>query len=212
MAKNKSCLSVLIAAAIFICGATALSAQQQNLPANPNPPLLFGESNLAVNPAARRRALDLLYEQLKRASTPESVAMTTEAIERLWLESGSPTANLLMERAFLAFRAQNLDLTIEILRSLTAVAPGYAQGWAQLGLACMAAGKDDEAQPALLRALAIEPGHFNAVEAYAVLLRRKGDKQAALAAFRRALALNPHSAYSRTAEAALTREVEGRGI
>jgi tetratricopeptide (TPR) repeat protein len=211
MATNKFGLSFLIAAAVLTSGASTLNAQQGRQ-ADPNPPLLFGESNLAADPAARRRALDVLYEQLRSVSTPDRVAVTMEAIERLWLESGSPTANLLMERAFLAVRAQNLELAIEILRSLTAVAPAYAQGWVQLALAYMAAGRSDEAQPALLRALALEPDHFKAVEAYAVLLRGKGEKRAALAAFRRALALNPHSEYARMAEEALTREVEGRGI
>ncbi len=174
---------------------------------------LVPHANLAKSPEVlRRQTLDTLYDQLLQARDRETVTFLTEAIEKLWLDSGSHTVNLLMERALLAVNGQKLDQAIAILAAVTKIAPNYPEGWNQLAVAHFLKEDFDNALPPLIRALDLEPRHFKAMEGLAVLMREIGQKKSALKAFRRALELNPHLEQSRQAIQELSREVEGQPI
>ncbi len=173
------------------------------------------EARLKLPKAAydlRRQTLDSLYDQLALAKDTETAAFLTEAIEKLWLDSGSDTVNLLMERALLSVSGQKLDQAVAILTAVTAIAPDYPEGWNQLAVAHFLKEDYESALPPLIRALELEPRHFKAMEGLAVLMREIGQKKSALKAFRRALELNPHLGQSRQAIEELSREVEGQPI
>ncbi len=174
---------------------------------------LAPHTGLAKSPEVlRRQTLDTLYDQLLQAKDSETVTFLTEAIEKVWLDSGSHTVNLLMERALLAVNGQKLDQAIAILAAVTKIAPDYPEGWNQLAVAHFLKEDFDKALPPLIRALDLEPRHFKAMEGLAVLMREIGQKKSALKAFRRALELNPHLGQSRQAIEELSREVEGQPI
>jgi hypothetical protein len=160
----------------------------------------------------RAEFLKSLYEQLKQAPDEEAAERLSKAIERVWRQSGSDTADLLMERAGMALQAKKLDLAIQILAGLTEVAPGYAEGWNQLASVYFMQEDYEKAMYGLRRVLAIEPQHYKAIEGLALILREMGDKKGALRATRRALAVYPQLKSAKQAEDELRRDVEGQGI
>jgi tetratricopeptide (TPR) repeat protein len=160
----------------------------------------------------RAEALKSLYDQLKQAQDEEGAERIAKAIERVWRQSGSDTADLLMERAGIAIQAKNLELATQILSGLTEVAPDYAEGWNQLASVYFMQEDYDKAMQGLRRVLALEPQHYKAIEGLALILREMGDKKAALRATRRALAVYPQLKSAQQAEDELRRDVEGQGI
>ena len=66
----------------------------------------------------RAAFLSSLYDQLKAAPNEEAAGLIAKAIERVWRQSGSDTADLIMERAGIAIQAKNFDLAIQLLSGL----------------------------------------------------------------------------------------------
>jgi tetratricopeptide (TPR) repeat protein len=160
----------------------------------------------------RLEFLTSLYDQLKQAKDEEAAEPISKAIERVWRQSGSDTADLLMERAGIAIQAKNLDLAIQILSGLTEVAPEFAEGWNQLATVYFMQEDYEKAMRGLRRVLALEPHHYKAIEGLALILREMGDKKAALRATRRALSVHPQLKSAKQAEDELRRDVEVQGI
>ena len=160
----------------------------------------------------RAAFLSSLYDQLKAAPNEEAAGLIAKAIERVWRQSGSDTADLIMERAGIAIQAKNFDLAIQLLSGLVEVAPDYAEGWNQLASVYFMQENYEKAMQGLRRVLAIEPHHYKAIEGLALILREMGDKRAALRATRRALRVYPHLKSAQQAEDELKRDVEGQGI
>ncbi|MDX2264699.1 MAG: tetratricopeptide repeat protein [Hyphomicrobiales bacterium] len=213
--------------AAFLCCAVALSLASAHAtdesgrggsPTRPPAADEDGAAPLEANPAleaarSRSRQLDQLHATLLIPDLqPDAVERVVAAIESLWLQSGSPTVDLLMERALQATQQRNYALSIKVLTAVVEIAPEYAEGWNQLAVAYYLSENFDQTLPPLLRALKLERRHFKALEGFGVLMRDLGEKRAALGAFRKALSLNPHSASAREAERELARDVEGQGL
>ena len=161
---------------------------------------------------ARVELLNSLYDQLKAAESDASSELIVSAIEKVWSQSGSDTANLLMERAGLAIKARNYELATSLLTALTEVEPRYAEGWNQLATIYFLREDYENAMHQLKRVLALEPHHFKAIEGLSIILRETGRKKAALKATRQVLTIYPHLKSAKQAEEELAREVEGQGI
>ena len=160
----------------------------------------------------RATFLNSLYDQLKQAPNEDAAELVSKAIERVWRQSGSDTADLLMERAGIAIQSKNLDLAAQILSGLVEVAPDYAEAWNQLASVYFMQEDYDQAMRGLRRTLALEPHHYKAIEGLAMILREMGDKKGALRATRRALDVYPYLKSAQQAEEELKRDVEGQGI
>jgi tetratricopeptide (TPR) repeat protein len=212
---------------VLLGGQPAIAAEENPPPVSPPPPPDAaapsapegtGETPLSPHKAQRitkqNRAafLSSLYDQLKQAPNEDAAELVSKAIERVWRQSGSDTADLLMERAGLAIQSKNLDLAVQILSGLVEVAPDYAEGWNQLASVYFMQEDYEEAMRGLRRALALEPHHYKAIEGLAMILREMGDKKAALRATRRALDVYPYLKSAQQVEEELKRDVEGQGI
>lgn len=185
----------------------------------PAPPTQPQESRQEPGPRKQRitrqnRAsfLTSLYEQLGQAQNEEAADIVAKAIERIWRQSGSDTADLLMERAGVAIQAKNFDLALQLLTSLVEIAPTYAEGWNQLATVYFMREDYEKAMRGLRQVLALEPRHYKAIEGLSLILRELGDKKGALRAARRALSVYPHLKSAQQAQEELTRDVEGQGI
>ncbi len=161
---------------------------------------------------ARAEVLSSLYEQLKNSETAESSELTASAIEKLWQQSGSDTADLLMERAGLAMKARKYDLATQILNAVTSFEPRYVAAWSQLATVYFLREDYADAMHRLRQVLALDPRHFKAIEGLGIILRETGNKKAALEVTRRALAIHPHLESAKKAEEELAREIEGQEI
>lgn len=161
---------------------------------------------------ARAELLASLYDQLKASESEAGAELIVAAIEKVWGQSGSDTANVLMERAGLAIKARNFELATSLLQALTEVEPRYAEGWNQLATIYFLREDYENAMQQLKRVLALDPHHFKAIEGLSIILRETGRKKAALKATRQVLAIYPHLKSAKQAEEELAREVEGQGI
>lgn len=206
-------------------GSTSRTPRFSPVPADPTPPspdsrALDGEKQQAGDapepppdtPSQRRRALDDLYAHLAATESAASAVPLVAAIERLWLFSGSDTIDVLMERVLKAVAEQRLDLAEQLADTIVDLEPGFAEGWNRRALVAYLEGDQENALNALTRALAIEPNHFKALDGLAQIMRQRGDKAAALDAYRKLIEVHPYWEGAEEAFEQLKREVEGDGI
>jgi tetratricopeptide (TPR) repeat protein len=225
----------IAAVAAFSASPWALSAQEKapmspDIPAPPQehraeppamanphlppqmPPQIGPRKQQRITRQNKAEFLSTLYEQLEKASSEEAADLVAKAIERVWRQSGSDTADVLMERAGIAIQTKNLDLALQILSALVEVAPSYAEGWNQLATVYFMQEDYDKAMRGLRQVLALEPKHYKAIEGLGLILREMGDKKGTLRATRRALSVYPHLKSAQQAQEELMRDVEGQGI
>jgi len=166
-----------------------------------------------VDTAAQRRlALEDLYAYLEATPDAHSTVPLVAAIERLWLYSGSDTIDVLMERALKAVGEQDLDLAEKFTDTIVELDPGFAEGWNRKALVAYLRNDYEGAMDALRRVLALEPSHFKALDGLAQVLSDAGEKKAALATYRRLLAVHPYWQGAKEAAEKLEEEVEGHDI
>lgn len=164
------------------------------------------------DPAARAAALDVLFDQLAKARSLEESRPVEAAIFKLWMQSGSPSIDLLMQRGLEAFSEKDFDRALFYFDEVVKLAPDFAEGWDKRAAVYYLKDNYSGALKDIERVLQLEPRHFGALAGLAVILRDLGDKKGALDAFRRALRINPWLDGAAQAEGALEIEVEGRGI
>lgn len=160
----------------------------------------------------KAKVLSDLYAHLATAEDEQAAKPIAEAIERLWLHSGSDTINLLMQRSAAALNAKNTDLALKLLDSVVALAPDYAEGFNRRAYVLFTQNNLESAVGDLRRALALEPNHFKALDGLFQIWREHGNKRGALRVLKQLLEVHPHWPGARQAVEELTREVEGQGI
>lgn len=161
---------------------------------------------------SRTEVLADLFDRLKKAPNPESAEIVADAIEKIWMKSGSDTVDLLMARAIRMAREENFDLALDILDSVVEIAPEFSEGWNQRATIYFMRRDFRRSLEDLRHVLAIEPRHYKAISGLGLIMRELGDNEAALKAIREALQLYPQSTDSIQMEKELSREVEGQGI
>lgn len=169
------------------------------------------EGNATPETAASVR-LDRLFAQLAQSQTPEDAKVVENLIWDVWNQSGSISVDLLMNRALEAMAAGNYENALTFLDEIVDLAPGYSEGWNKRATVHFL--RDDYASALvdLEATLALEPRHFAAIAGLALVLEDLGDKEGALDAYRRVLAVYPYLEGAGEAESRLTVEIEGRGI
>ena len=192
------CLSALAAGAT-----TALAAPDTNRPARAAP-----ESK----PAPKPPSLDDLFARLRTSEDPAEAKGIARLIERRFAGSGSPTADLLTDRARQAVTAHDFALAAELMDRVTALEPNWSEGWNRRATVFWLLTDKDDAIADLQRALVLEPRHFEAWMALGRIYEANDDKVRALAAFRRARALYPQMDKIGEAIDRLAPEVDGRDL
>jgi len=172
----------------------------------------LGEVPPAFDPADRPKLLAELYDRLARARDAATAEPITEAIEKLWVTSGSDTVDLLMSRAAHFANAAEIDLSLSILDAVVDIAPDEAEAWYLRARVNVLAGKPEGALTDLRRTLGLDAKHYRAISDLGLLLEQLGAKKEALEAYRRALKVNPFLDDAKAGVDALEREVEGQDI
>jgi tetratricopeptide (TPR) repeat protein len=186
--------------------------QQPPAMAPPAPPAKRGSAALPKTPEEREKALSDLYALLATADDEDSAKAIAEAIERIWLHSGSPTIDLLMERSMKAVADKNQDLALKLLDQIVELAPDFTEAWNRRAYVHFVRSEIDLALGDLRRALALDPNHFKALDGLGQILREIGQKKAALQAFKQLLEVHPYWSGGQQLVDELSREVEGQGI
>ena len=154
----------------------------------------LGGSGLAqTDPGAVARAqrLDELFARLTATKDEQEGEEAVAEIWRVWLQSDRPDLDELMDQASRLMGAGLAPLALPVLDDLVKRAPGWAEAWNKRATALYLAGEHDRSLADIERVLALEPRHFGALAGLGLIHIARGQHREALAAYRRALAVNP---------------------
>jgi tetratricopeptide (TPR) repeat protein len=154
--------------------------------------------------------LDSLFTQLEQAPDTSAAASLEQAIWQHWADSGSPTVNILLERAAAAENAGDPELANRFLDQASDLAPDYAEPWNRRANLAYRAEDYRGAISAIQETLKREPRHFAALAALGIIYEELGQQRAALEAFRAALAIHPHYDIALQGVQRLEPRVDGR--
>ena len=166
-------------------------------------------------PAVARQGddrLDGLFERLQAAQNPLEAKLLEEAIWQIWLESGSPTVDLLMANGATAMSAGDYDKAQTMFDAVVQLDPDYAEGWNKRATLYFITGNYQASIADIEKTLALEPRHFGALSGLGQILERLNDPAGALKAYRRALAADPQMESVRERVKELTLQVKGSPI
>jgi Flp pilus assembly protein TadD len=162
----------------------------------------------ASDPAADTR-IERLFERLSQTGNAVEARGVAMLIQRRWMESGSPTADLLMRRAQDGMGDREPALAIELIDRILAIEPGWAEAWNRRAIAFTMLDDPVSAIADIYRVVSLEPRHFAAWAGLGTLLMQAGDETGALESFERALSVHPHLPRIDTIVNRLRRDVDG---
>jgi len=160
----------------------------------------------------RQKVLDDLFDRLAKAQDDREAKGVSGAIERVWMHSGSDTADLLMGRAMQALQRKDYALSQELLNAVVEIEPDWAEAWNKRATVRYLADDAMGSMQDIARVIKLEPRHFGALSGMGFILQRGGFDKGALAAFRKALEISPQQEEIRRLVEKLTLSVEGQGI
>jgi tetratricopeptide (TPR) repeat protein len=141
--------------------------------------------------AARTQRLDGLFAVLNTAKDQDEGDAVIADIWKIWLQSGSADLDARMQHATKLMAHGLLQPALGALDEIIAAAPKWAEAWNKRATVFFLLGEYDRSLADIDRVLALEPRHFGALAGIGMIRMEKGDLREALAAFRRALAVNP---------------------
>lgn len=163
-------------------------------------------------PEQREKALDALYDKLAKATGDVEATAIRSDIRGLWRQSGSPTIDLLLDRDAQAALGSDVSVRRQLLEAAAKLAPEAAEVWNRRAGLDFSEQRVNDAVADLGHVLAIDPRHFDALEALSGILRDTGRDKLALKALRRLKEINPTASNLDSQIDELTRKVEGQAI
>jgi tetratricopeptide (TPR) repeat protein len=172
--------------------------------APPSPP----RSSLAI----RGQMLDDLFGRLQRATNQGEAQALALSIERIWFQTRSDTASLLMQRAVQSIQASHYPLALSLLDKIVMLEPRWAEAWNQRATARFLANDSEGAMADIDQVMKLEPRHFGALAGMGAILQRSGLDRQALRIYSQSLSLYPMQPDLQKAVEKLKLTVEGRDI
>ncbi|WP_170569568.1 tetratricopeptide repeat protein [Ruegeria atlantica] len=169
----------------------------------------FSTSSLAQQADSKDEA-ELLQQLVQ--STPEQAVGIDRQLKALWSQSGSASADLLLERGREALDDGDTVTAIEHLTALTDHAPGFAEGWHMRASAFFGMDRFGMAAADLEHALALNPNNYEAIFGLGLIFEIIEQPEKALEAYERALAIHPHHEEVTNAVNRLKPQVEGSAL
>ena len=133
-----------------------------------------------------------LLDALAESDDDQSADVLARQIQNLWNQSGSESVDLLMHRSTLAIRTRDYPLALDLLDTVIALAPDYAEGWNRRATVHFL--RDDYALSIadVEQVLRLEPRHFGALSGIGIILDELGQDEQARLFLREALRVHPH--------------------
>jgi tetratricopeptide (TPR) repeat protein len=146
----------------------------------------------AVTEVTKAERLDTLLASLKSETDPDAASEMENAILALWLESGSDTVDLLMQWTLNAMEEKQFPRALDFLDRVILLEPDYVEGWNKRATVYFLMDDYGQSIADIGKVLELEPRHFGALSGLGIMMRSIGDDDRAIAAFREALAIDPH--------------------
>ena len=133
-------------------------------------------------------------------------------IAQVLLQSGSDTADLVMQRAVMAMEAKDYPTATDLLDKIITLQPGWAEAWNKRATVRYLVDDDAGSMADIGHVLALEPRHVGALSGMGLILHRNGEDRAALTVLRRAAGINPQDAQVKSMVDDLAHAVEGNAL
>ena len=163
----------------------------------------------SVQPAS---TLDTLFADLKRERDEKQAKRISERIWAKWRDSGSATANLLMQWADKAMADNKNGLALDLLDQVVVLMPEYPEGWNRRATLNYTLGHHDKSMSDISRVLALEPRHFGAIAGMAAILAASGNDELELKAWEQMLEIYPANRQAQTRLGELADKLAGSRI
>ena len=162
-----------------------------------------------LSPAA---TLDALFARLAKAQDAVEAKGIADQIERIWVKSGSDTADLLMVRVTQAVKGQNFELALDLLDSVVALEPHWAEAWNRRATVLFMREDYDGSMRDIRQTLALEPRHYGAIAGMSLIYQALDDTKHAFQTAKAALAIYPHMEGAKGYVERHAREVDGEDL
>ncbi len=139
----------------------------------------------------RDEQLNALFSELRDAPSAELAARVEARIQALWVQSSSPTTDLLMERAAIAIAKQDFPVAIEFLDRVITREPDFAEGWNRRATVFFLMDDYNRSISDIAETLKREPRHFGALSGLGFILLMRGDLVHARETYEKVLAIYP---------------------
>ncbi len=153
----------------------------------------------------------VLLEQLTQ-STPRQAISIDRQLQSLWSQSGSASADLLLERGREALEDGDVKAAIEHLTALTDHAPQFAEGWHARASAFFGIERFGMAAADLEHALSLNPNQYEAIYGLGLIFEMLDQPEKAYEAYSRALSIHPHHEEVTNAVNRLKPQIEGKAL
>jgi tetratricopeptide (TPR) repeat protein len=159
----------------------------------------------AVSLAADAR-LDRLFERLIATQDAADAKTIERSIWQIWLDPKDTSTQSLLDLAMVAEQRGDQLGAFALFDAIVTLKPDYAEGWNRRATILFQLGRLDESKADAEKVVALEPRHFGALSGLGLIAQARNDDIAALEAFERALAVNPHMPQIQTAVDTLRRK------
>mgnify|MGYP003143636187 CR=1 FL=1 len=141
--------------------------------------------------AAHAEPSDEMFEKLRTAPSDSEANDVAMDIWASWMESGSPTVDVIMERGVDAQTAGDFETARAFFDRAILIKPDY---------------------PEANETLQLEPRHFGAWSGLGMMFESMGSPKHALEAYREAIEIYPRMQQALAAEKRLSKLAEGQGL
>lgn len=141
--------------------------------------------------AKRAVRLDALFSRLASTDDADEGDTIVEEIWRVWLQSGRPEIDDLMQKALTLLQAGETRQAVPLLDAIVERAPEWAEGWNKRATVLYVLDEYDRSLADIDKVLALEPRHFGALAGRGLIHIAREEYRAALDDYRRARAVNP---------------------
>ena len=156
--------------------------------------------------------LDKLFDELRHERKEHVAARIADRIWERWRRSGSSSIDLLMLWSDDAMKAKKFAVALDFLDQVTVLQPDYAEGWNKRATVHFMMKNFRKSMADIDQTLRLEPRHFGALSGMGQILKGTGQKQLALRAYERVLAIYPMMRSAQNEVATLSEELAGQGI
>jgi tetratricopeptide (TPR) repeat protein len=135
--------------------------------------------------------LDALFTRLASTDDADEGDTIIEEIWRVWLQSGRPEIDALMQKTLALLQAGEPRAAMPLLDTIVERAPDWAEGWNKRATVLYVLDEYDRSLADIDKVLALEPRHFGALAGRGLIHIARENYRAALDDYRRARAVNP---------------------
>ncbi len=153
-----------------------------------------------------------LFDRLRATASAEEAADLRDQIWQIWFAAGDPEVDNLMELGDRAAAAGQLGMAVAIYDAVIERRPEFAEGWNRRATVLYMGGAFDRSAADVAQVLLLEPRHFGALSGLGLINTARERFDEAIAAYERALAVDPHLPGARINLDTLRRRQGGRGI